>query len=90
MGLYWDNGKENGNYYSILGLCRDTGQGGSFVVYPSLSRRAAAGTPPRRPQPQQRRRGNVADRIPPSNSGIGLRLGASCGLGLRAQGTRNK
>ena len=19
-GLYWDNGKENGNYYSILGL----------------------------------------------------------------------
>ena len=20
MGLYWDNGKDNGNYYSILGL----------------------------------------------------------------------
>ena len=20
MGLYWDNGKENGNYYSILGI----------------------------------------------------------------------
>ena len=20
MGLYWDNGKENGNYYSILGF----------------------------------------------------------------------
>ena len=19
--MYWDNGKENGNYYSILGLC---------------------------------------------------------------------
>ena len=19
MGLYWDNGKENGNYYSIIG-----------------------------------------------------------------------
>ena len=22
MLLYWDNGKENGNYYSILGLYR--------------------------------------------------------------------
>ena len=21
-GLYWDNGKENGNYYSIMGLYR--------------------------------------------------------------------
>ena len=20
LGLYWDNGKENGNYYSILGV----------------------------------------------------------------------
>ena len=20
LGLYWDNGKENGNYYRILGL----------------------------------------------------------------------
>ena len=20
MGLYWENGRENGNYYSILGL----------------------------------------------------------------------
>ena len=20
LGLYWDNGKENGNYYSILGF----------------------------------------------------------------------
>ena len=20
LGLYWDNGKENGNYYSILGI----------------------------------------------------------------------
>ena len=24
-GLYKDNGKENGNYYSILGLYRDNG-----------------------------------------------------------------
>ena len=23
LGLYWDNGKENGNYYSILGLYWD-------------------------------------------------------------------
>ena len=23
LGLYWDNGKENGNYYSILGLFLD-------------------------------------------------------------------
>ena len=22
LGLYWDNGKENGNFYSILGLYR--------------------------------------------------------------------
>ena len=26
LGLYWDNGKENGNYYSILGLYRDNGK----------------------------------------------------------------
>ena len=26
LGLYWDNGKENGNYSSILGLYRDNGQ----------------------------------------------------------------
>ena len=25
-GLYWDNGKENGNYYSILRLYRDSGK----------------------------------------------------------------
>ena len=24
LGLYWDNGKENGNYYSILGLYWDS------------------------------------------------------------------
>ena len=24
QGLYWDNGKENGNYYSTLGLYRVT------------------------------------------------------------------
>ena len=22
LGIHWDNGKENGNYYSILGLYR--------------------------------------------------------------------
>ena len=21
LGLYWDNGKENGNYYDRLGVC---------------------------------------------------------------------
>ena len=26
MGLYGDNGKEDGNYYSILGLYRDNGK----------------------------------------------------------------
>ena len=26
LGLYRDNGKENGNYYSILGLYRDNGK----------------------------------------------------------------
>ena len=26
MGLYRDNGKENGNYYNILGLYRDNGK----------------------------------------------------------------
>ena len=26
MGLYRDNGKENGNYYSRLGLYRDNGK----------------------------------------------------------------
>ena len=26
FGLYWDNGKENGNYYSILGLYWDNGK----------------------------------------------------------------
>ena len=25
LGLYGDNGKENGSYYSILGLYRDNG-----------------------------------------------------------------
>ena len=25
-GIYWDNGKDNGDYYSILGLYRDTGK----------------------------------------------------------------
>ena len=25
-GLYWDNGKEHGNYYNILGLYRDNGK----------------------------------------------------------------
>ena len=27
LGFYWDNGKESGNYYSILGLKRDNGKG---------------------------------------------------------------
>ena len=26
MGLYWDNGKYNGNYKSMLGLYTDNGQ----------------------------------------------------------------
>ena len=26
LGLYKDNGKENGNYYSILGLYKDNGK----------------------------------------------------------------
>ena len=26
LGLYWDDGKENGNYYSILGLYWDNGK----------------------------------------------------------------
>ena len=26
LGLYWDNGKENGNYYSILELYRHNGK----------------------------------------------------------------
>ena len=26
LGLYWDNGKENGNYYGIFGLYRDNGK----------------------------------------------------------------
>ena len=26
FGLYRDNGKEHGNYYSILGLCWDNGK----------------------------------------------------------------
>ena len=26
LGLYWDNGKENGNYYSMLGLYWDNGK----------------------------------------------------------------
>ena len=26
MGLYRDNGKENGNFYGILGLYRDNGK----------------------------------------------------------------
>ena len=30
MGLHWDNGKENGNYYSILGLYRDNGKNGNY------------------------------------------------------------
>ena len=25
-GIYWDNGKENGNYYSILGYVKLGGQ----------------------------------------------------------------
>ena len=25
LGIYWDNGKEHGNYYGILGLYRDSG-----------------------------------------------------------------
>ena len=33
---YWDDGKENGNYYSILGLYRDNGQvhGNYYMVTP--------------------------------------------------------
>ena len=27
LGIYWDNGKENGNYYSILGIYWDNGKG---------------------------------------------------------------
>ena len=31
MGKYWDNGKSNGNYYSILGVYRDNGkENGSY------------------------------------------------------------
>ena len=26
LGLFWDNGKENGNYYSTLGLYWDNGK----------------------------------------------------------------
>ena len=26
LGLCWDNGKENGNYYSMLELYRDNGK----------------------------------------------------------------
>ena len=30
-GLFWDNGKSNGNYYSILGVYRDNGkENGSY------------------------------------------------------------
>ena len=29
LGLSWDNGKERGNYYSLLGLYRDNGENGS-------------------------------------------------------------
>ena len=30
---WWDNGKENGNYYSILGLHRDNGkQNGNYCL----------------------------------------------------------
>ena len=34
LGFYWDNGKENGNYYSILGLHRDSGKeyGSNYLV----------------------------------------------------------
>ena len=30
LGLYWDNGKENGNYYSILRLTGDPTKGLGF------------------------------------------------------------
>ena len=42
LGLYWDNGKENGNYYSILGLYWDSGkENGSYystiwVIIPGI------------------------------------------------------
>ena len=38
LGLYWDNGKENGNYYSILGLLyRDNGkENGNYYSTPDL------------------------------------------------------
>ena len=29
--IYRDNGKENGSYYSILGLCRDNGKGNGYL-----------------------------------------------------------
>ena len=32
-GLYWDNGGENGNYYSILGLYWDNGKMETTIVY---------------------------------------------------------
>ena len=49
LGLYWDNGKENGNYYNglyrgglyrvILGLYRDNGkENGNYYSYVVLYR----------------------------------------------------
>ena len=33
LGLYRDNGQENGNYYSVLGLYRDNGkENGSYYI----------------------------------------------------------
>ena len=36
-GLYWDNGKENVNYYSLLGLYRDNGkENGNYYAFQQL------------------------------------------------------
>ena len=37
LGLYWDNAKENGNYYSILGLYRDNIGGPASFLQQSKS-----------------------------------------------------
>ena len=37
-GLYSVNGKENGNYYSILGAYKDLGRHNNLSVYPPSSR----------------------------------------------------
>ena len=47
LGLYWDNGKENGNYYSVWGYLGDNGKEnrnyclGFRVLFGSVGRRQA-------------------------------------------------